>query len=798
MNSCSLYVYGSSSGRTVSRYMLGIVMIPLLLLSTLSHATADSKIILLSGADSAQVERLANDYVIELAPELFSEQQSVRQREFHRLLTETVLVVADLSQFDETTDPHFLELLTAALERQIPLLLQETNQATMARIVGVGFENAAVIVSNRETPYHFTIQQFEQSDLDDFASFTETLTAVLEANRARTPLLANTPAVNPQTGDRQLQSESLPSSTIRRFSVNAPPDKRTHSLSYTHNGATRTQTFTYDVGYDIELVASNNPPNKFLRIAPFGQFNSGSRKFDNHEARGYFLEKVNVTWTPNATAAAEANLALRRFSPETANSIGSYSHTTGWSLGFEAGVGGSKQGGPSGGVSVGLGVTQENTTTMSIPDFAATALSTGVIPDWSFELKQLYEEACGNSGTFTPVQYLNWESMHQHCPPFWWGLRTPPPLANNTFAINTEAIWSADLDYEGKISFGLASRQAMRLVASHDEDIKVVRVANPITVDFSTVTFYQAEEVVEPPPGEEQETGALESPRNDSFESGIGLIRGWICDAEEVEIQIDSRPRQPVAYGTNRSDTRDICEDTDNGFGLTVNWNNYGDGDHTLKLFVDGVEFTRVNFTVTSLGESFLRDASGQYTLSDFPQPGQDVTVRWSEPHQNFVIASAVPQLASFESGSPAVFAQLDTLTQLESPQENSFESGIGLIRGWVCNADEVQVQIDNRVPQRVAYGTNRGDTRDICGDTDNGFGFTVNWNNYGDGSHVLRAYADGEEFARVNFTVTTLGANFLQEISAQYTLEDFLASGDEVTVRWSEPHQNFVIIDYR
>ncbi|NJN45265.1 MAG: hypothetical protein HC808_00790 [Candidatus Competibacteraceae bacterium] len=379
-------------------------------------------------------------------------------------------------------------------------------------------------------------------------------------------------------------------------------------------------------------------------------------------------------------------------------------------------------------------------------------------------------------------------------------MRTPPELANGAFVINTEAIWSADLDFEGKISFDVASRQAMRLVASYDEDIKVVRVANPITVDFSTVTPYQAEEEVEPPPDEEQETGALESPQEGSFESGIGLIRGWVCDAQEVEIQIDSRPRQPVAYGTNRSDTREICGDTDNGFGLTVNWNNYGDGAHTLRLFVNGVEFAEAAFTVTTLGENYLRGASGDYTLTDFPGLGGNVSVRWSEPHQNFVIAGTGQlgfQPLSAER-SLDISLLTDTAAQLESPQENSFESGIGLIRGWVCDAQEVQIQIDSRVPQRVAYGTNRGDTLEVCGDTDNGFGFTVNWNNYGDGSHVLRAFADGEEFARVNFTVTTLGENFLREVSGQYTLEDFLESGDEVTVRWSEPHQNFVITDYR
>ena len=53
------------------------------------------------------------------------------------------------------------------------------------------------------------------------------------------------------------------------------------------------------------------------------------------------------------------------------------------------------------------------------------------------------------------------------------------------------------------------------------------------------------------------------------------------------------------------------------------------------------------------------------------------------------------------------------------------------------------------------------------CGDADNGFGTTFNWNRLGDGTHNLRAFADGAEFANVNFTVTTLGEEYLQAPAA-------------------------------
>ncbi|MFZ4790372.1 MAG: PhoPQ-activated pathogenicity-related family protein [Candidatus Competibacteraceae bacterium] len=285
----------------------------------------------------------------------------------------------------------------------------------------------------------------------------------------------------------------------------------------------------------------------------------------------------------------------------------------------------------------------------------------------------------------------------------------------------------------------------------------------------------------------------LESPQPDSAESGVGLIRGWVCDADTVEVQINDGLRQRVGYGTTRSDTVEACGDADNGFGYTVNWNNLGNGRQRLRAFADGLQFADVAFTVTTLGVNYLRGVSGEYMLPNFPQPGRSVAVRWAEAHQNFVIVSAGANPAS---AVPLAAALLPA--RLESPQPGSFESGIGLIRGWVCDADTVEVQINDGLRQRVAYGTKRSDTVAVCGDADNGFGYTVNWNNLGNGRQRLRAFADGLQFADVAFTVTTLGMNYLRGVSGEYTLPNFPQAGKTTTVRWAEPHQNFVIVGYR
>ena len=48
--------------------------------------------------------------------------------------------------------------------------------------------------------------------------------------------------------------------------------------------------------------------------------------------------------------------------------------------------------------------------------------------------------------------------------------------------------------------------------------------------------------------------GYLENPGADSFQSGVGVLSGWVCEAEVVEIELNGIP-QEAAYGTERLDT---------------------------------------------------------------------------------------------------------------------------------------------------------------------------------------------------------------------------------------------------
>ena len=248
--------------------------------------------------------------------------------------------------------------------------------------------------------------------------------------------------------------------------------------------------------------------------------------------------------------------------------------------------------------------------------------------------------------------------------------------------------------------------------------------------------------------------------------------------------------------------------DTDNGFGLLFNWNRLGAGEHTVVAWVDGVELGRAVVTVTTVGEGaeeeFLRGVEGECVVEDFPMLGETVRLEWQQNNQNFVITSGTRPAGTNMAGVAGV-------GYLENPGPNSFQSGIGVISGWVCEAERVEIEIETESGeterQVAAYGTERLDTAvqrkdgtPLCGDTDNGFGLLFNWNRLGAGEHTVVAYVDDVELGRAVVRVTTVGEGeeeeFLRGAEGECVVADFPMAGETVTLVWQQNSQNFVITD--
>ena len=131
---------------------------------------------------------------------------------------------------------------------------------------------------------------------------------------------------------------------------------------------------------------------------------------------------------------------------------------------------------------------------------------------------------------------------------------------------------------------------------------------------------------------------ALEDPRNGAFYSGIGVIRGWKCEVNgALTVRFNGGASIPLVSGSRRPDILDAgaCVRDDVGFVAIWNWANLGDGTHTAVAYDNGVEFARSTFTVTTLGEEYVRGASGECTITDFPASGEAARFTWNVSTQH-------------------------------------------------------------------------------------------------------------------------------------------------------------------
>ncbi len=136
---------------------------------------------------------------------------------------------------------------------------------------------------------------------------------------------------------------------------------------------------------------------------------------------------------------------------------------------------------------------------------------------------------------------------------------------------------------------------------------------------------------------------SLENPAANSYQSGIGLISGWSCQGP-VTVTVDGTSIS-APYGGPRGDTASVCSgNTSTGFGLLVNYNNFGPGVHTAQLYVNGIASGSPHtFNVTVPSGEFMTGLSRSVTVPDFPTPGRTTILIWQESQQNFAIQSVFP-----------------------------------------------------------------------------------------------------------------------------------------------------------
>ena len=138
------------------------------------------------------------------------------------------------------------------------------------------------------------------------------------------------------------------------------------------------------------------------------------------------------------------------------------------------------------------------------------------------------------------------------------------------------------------------------------------------------------------------QAAVLENPGNNQSYSGIGVISGWKCSTNgPLTVRFNGGDPIPLVYGSQRPDVLEAgaCDSADVGFVAIWNWANLSDGDHTAVAYDNGVEFARSTFQVGTLGENFVKGASAEVRVEDFPSPGESALLVWNQNTQHFEVA---------------------------------------------------------------------------------------------------------------------------------------------------------------
>jgi hypothetical protein len=307
--------------------------------------------------------------------------------------------------------------------------------------------------------------------------------------------------------------------------------------------------------------------------------------------------------------------------------------------------------------------------------------------------------------------------------------------------------------------------------------------------------------------------GVLGNPADGGTYSGIGLISGFHCGANDLKVVIDegtSDERVLVpAYGTERKDTLATCGQENTGFGLLWNYALFSSGSHTARGYANGSPFGALStFNVVRLDEdkAFVRDLSGNLSIAEFPVAGESTQLIWQQGQQGFLI-NGFDGLLGTPDEVPSAPRETTTAGSFEVPGNTSFQSGISVMSGWACEAESVTIEIDGGAQVvATAYGTERADTEEICGHSATGFGVLWNYNLLGPGQHVAVAKVDGVVLGSSTFWVTEIDGDndegndrdFLRDLSGTFPIDGFPSAEQTTDVSWSTATQNFVVSDVR
>lgn len=362
----------------------------------------------------------------------------------------------DLGKLDRADVTAFKALSQAAMEEDVPVIVEDVAAEELAQLIGVGVE-ADVAVITSLGPNSYRVLVFGGGEGGAVASAEGEGDELLESpDDDETP----TAAWSPDTVSLAVEriGETLRSGAVTRLEA-APRASLAPTSGYLYYdfdmaeeswSPVTGQTASLSMDFEAELALDSDRAKKVLFLRPTGSGqHPGTLISDGSTDRGYYQESQKVSLAPNNT-----NVSLYAHAPATANASTTYTSSTGYTIGSEGGW-----------PLIGYSVSDETTTTLS--DFSMVNNTSGSTASWTFSMTS------------------SWSSMYSQAAFEKCKVKSLPALAKSNLNPEYEVYYRASDSFTSSVTFSFAKQTLFRRISRGGDIFTCKKYSSLWTVDRS-------------------------------------------------------------------------------------------------------------------------------------------------------------------------------------------------------------------------------------------------------------------------------------------------------------------------
>lgn len=365
----------------------------------------------------------------------------------------------DFAEVDQADIGAFKALTQAAMEGDVPVIVEDVAADELADLIGVGVEaDVAVITSLGINRYRVLV--FGGGEGEGEAT---------ESSEGEGGELLESPGddeapVAPWSPDTVSLAVDQIGETLRRGAVTRLEAAPVQTYVTPTNGylyydfdmaeeswsPVSGQTASLSMDFEAELALDSTRGKKVVFFRPTGSGqHPGTLISDSSSDRGYYQESQKVSLAPN-----NANVSLYEHAPATTNASTTYTSSTGYTIGSE-----------SGWPMIGYSASDETTTTLT--DFSMVNNTSGSTASWTFAMTS------------------SWTSMYSQAAFEKCKVKSLPALAKSNLNPQYEVYYRADSGFTSTVSFSFAKETLFRRISRGGDIFTCKKYSNLWTVPRS-------------------------------------------------------------------------------------------------------------------------------------------------------------------------------------------------------------------------------------------------------------------------------------------------------------------------